>query len=76
VHLSKTYNDARTAGKVRTEEPIILAIDAKRAIEDGIVIGRAGRTVFLTLEVPAEYLSKAEPPEVIEETEEILPENQ
>jgi len=76
VHLSKTYNDARTAGKVRTEEPIILAIDAKKAIEDGIVIGRAGRTVFLTLEIPAEYLSRAQEPEVIEETEEILPENQ
>ena len=76
VHLSKTYNDARTAGKVRTEEPIILAIDAKKAMEDGIIIGRAGRTVFLTLEIPAEYLHKAELPEVIEETEEILPENQ
>ncbi len=76
VHLSKTYNDARTAGKVRTEEPIILAIDAKKAIEDGIVIQRAGRTVFLTLEIPAPYLRKAELPEVVEETEEILPENQ
>ena len=59
-----------------SQTTIILAIDAKRAIEDGIVIGRAGRTVFLTLEIPAEYLRKAEEPEVIEETEEILPENQ
>ncbi len=36
VHLSKTYNDAVTAGKVRTETPIILAVDAKGAIESGM----------------------------------------
>jgi len=62
VHLSKTYNDALSAGKVRTGEPIILEIDAKRAIEEGIVIGQAGRTVFLAPAIPSECLSKAEPP--------------
>jgi putative RNA 2'-phosphotransferase len=62
VHLSKTYNDALSAGKVRTGEPIILEIDAKGAIEEGITIGQAGRTVFLASEIPAECLSKAEPP--------------
>jgi putative RNA 2'-phosphotransferase len=72
VHLSKTYDDARKAGLVRTESPIILEINAQRAIGDGLMIGRAGRTVFLTLEVPAEYLKKAE---VEEETEEILPQD-
>ncbi|MGD0818571.1 MAG: RNA 2'-phosphotransferase [Methanomassiliicoccales archaeon] len=62
VHLSKTYNDALSAGKVRTGEPIILEIDAKRAVEEGIVIGQAGRTVFLAPEIPSECLRKAEPP--------------
>jgi putative RNA 2'-phosphotransferase len=62
VHLSKTYDDALSAGKVRTREPIILEIDAKRAIEDGIVIGQAGRTVFLAPEIPADCLSRAEAP--------------
>lgn len=62
VHLSKTYNDALSAGKVRTGEPIILEIDAKGAIADGFSIGQAGRTVFLATEIPAECLSKAEPP--------------
>jgi putative RNA 2'-phosphotransferase len=62
VHLSKTYEDALCAGKVRTGEPIILEIDAKKAIEEGIVIGQAGRTVFLAPEIPAECLSKAEVP--------------
>jgi putative RNA 2'-phosphotransferase len=72
VHLSKTYDDARRAGLVRTDSPIILEIDAQTAISDGLVIGRAGRTVYLVQEMPAEYLKKAE---VIEETEEILPQD-
>ncbi len=62
VHLSKTYNDALSAGKVRTVEPVILEIDAKRAIDEGIVIGQAGRTVFLAPEIPSECLRKAEAP--------------
>lgn len=62
VHLSKTYYDALSAGRVRTGEPVILEIDAKRAVEDGIIIGQAGRTVFLANEIPADCLSKAEAP--------------
>ena len=67
VHLSKTYGDAVTAGKVRTESPIILAVDSKKAIEAGNIIQRAGRTVFLVREIPAEYLKRAEEPPVEEE---------
>ncbi len=72
VHLSKTYQDAMNAGQVRTPNPVILEIDTKKAIADGIVIGRAGRTVFLTTEVPPQYLKRAATPE--EQTEEIVPE--
>ncbi len=70
VHLSKTYQDAMSAGKVRVEDPVILEIDAKKAVEEGIVIQRAGRTVFLTDEVPPQFLKKAATPE--EQTEEII----
>jgi putative RNA 2'-phosphotransferase len=63
VHLSKTYGDAMSAGRVRTEEPVILAIDTETAIEDGHVIQRAGKTVYLTESVPPEYLARAEIPE-------------
>jgi putative RNA 2'-phosphotransferase len=59
VHLSKTAEDARAAGAVRTPEPIILEVDAKRAREEGIVIMRAGKTVYLVNQVPAEYLRRA-----------------
>ncbi len=60
VHLSKTAEDARAAGMVRTPSPTLLEIDAKRARADGIVIKRAGKTVFLVDQVPAEYLARFE----------------
>lgn len=68
VHLSKTYQDALNAGKVRTESPIILEIDAQAAMDSGIVIQQAGRTVYLAPEIPCNYLIRAEVP-VIEEEE-------
>ena len=62
VHLSRTAGDAKAAGMVRTPEPVILSIDTVRARADGIVIMKAGKTVFLTDQVPAIYLSRhAEP---------------
>ncbi len=60
VHLSRTYQDALIAGKVRVESPIILEVNATAAIQAGNVISQAGRTVFLTHEVPPEFLSKKE----------------
>jgi putative RNA 2'-phosphotransferase len=61
VHLSKTYNDAFSAGSVRTNAPVILAVDTKKAVEDGLEIQKAGKTVFLVREVPPEYLKRAAP---------------
>lgn len=60
VHLSKTIGDAVNAGRVRTPEPIILEVDSKMAAEDGIVIQKAGRTVYLTNDVPPHYLKRIE----------------
>lgn len=57
VHLSKTAHDADSAGRYRMPEPTILKVEAKRAIDAGIVIGQAGKTVFVCDEVPPEYLS-------------------
>jgi len=77
VHLSKTYQDAKNAGSVRTAAPIILEIDAAKAQASGLVIQKAGKTVYLADSVPAEFLSRAEiPPEpVVEEESEVLEEN-
>lgn len=62
VHLSRTAEDARAAGAVRTPEPVILEVDASRARTDGIKIMQAGKTVFLVDQVPAEYLKRIETP--------------
>jgi putative RNA 2'-phosphotransferase len=60
VHLSLTPENALTAGSHRTEKPVILRIDAKKAIKKGVEIMRAGPTVFITKEIPAPFLSKHE----------------
>ena len=75
VHLSKTYNDATNAGKVRTPNPVILEVDTVKAIASGLVIQKAGKTVYLAESVPSEFLAKAEAPPAPEEESEVLPEH-
>jgi putative RNA 2'-phosphotransferase len=58
VHLSKTIEDAITAGLCRVEHPVILEIDAEKARSEGIVIKQAGKTVYLVDDMPAKYLTK------------------
>ncbi|HXY47577.1 MAG TPA: RNA 2'-phosphotransferase [Thermoplasmata archaeon] len=60
VHLSKTAEDARAAGSVRTPDPVILEVDAERAREAGIVIKQAGKTVYLVDQVPPSFLRRLE----------------
>ena len=69
VHLSKTYEDAEIAGKHRVENPIILEIDAKGAIEKGAVIKRAGSTVFITKDIEHGFIIKVPEQPPIKETE-------
>lgn len=60
VHLSGTYEKAMEAGKVRTEDPLILKIDGKKAKKDGIKIYHAGTDVYLTDSIDGKYISKIE----------------
>jgi len=60
VHLSGTFNAALEAGRVRIQVPVIIEIDAKEARTSGIVIKKAGKTVYLTTEVPPEYLKRSD----------------
>ena len=60
VHLSRSYENALAAGLRRAESPIILKVDSYQARMDGILIQQAGKTVFITDEVPAQYLSRAD----------------
>jgi putative RNA 2'-phosphotransferase len=71
VHLSGSIEKAIEAGKVRTEEPLILRIDGKKAKENGVMIYHAGKDVYVTERIEATYLSKAEvPPSVSADAEE------
>ena len=60
VHLSGTFNAALEAGRVRIQVPVIVEIDAKTARGAGVVIKKAGKTVYLTKEVPPEFLRRSE----------------
>lgn len=61
VHLSKTWDDAYEAGTHREgPDPIILRIDAEQALNNGIIIQRAGKTVFTVEEIPPEFISLAD----------------
>ncbi len=57
VHLSKTWNDAYEAGIHREgPDPVIIRIDAEQALNNGIIIQRAGKTVFTVEEIPSDFL--------------------
>jgi putative RNA 2'-phosphotransferase len=71
VHLSGTIEKAIEAGKVRTEEPLILKIDGAKAKKDGIKIYHAGDEVYITDSIDAKYISKINPSDIkkVEEKE-------
>ncbi len=66
VHLSRSYQNAWEAGSHRGEEkdPVILVIDAEAAQDNGIIIQRAGNTVFTVEEIPSDFLSVADVEEI------------
>ncbi len=65
VHLSKTAADAYNAGTVRTDKPAIIEIEASAMVKENAVIQRAGKTVFITKEVPSKYLRRMSDEEII-----------
>jgi putative RNA 2'-phosphotransferase len=60
VHLSGSFKKAVEAGKVRTEEPLIIRIDGKKARKEEVKIYRAGYDVYVTDRLDPKYLSKYE----------------
>jgi putative RNA 2'-phosphotransferase len=58
VHLSGSIEKALEAGRVRTDEPLLLKIDGKKAKKDGIKIYHAGKDVYITDSIDAKYISK------------------
>jgi len=64
VHLSGSIDKAFEAGSVRSDNPLILKIDGKKAKKDGIKIYKAGKDVYITESVDAKYISKVEQKEI------------
>jgi len=60
VHLSGSIEKAIEAGRVRTDDPLILFIDGEKAREDGIKIYHAGKEVYITDSIDAKYISKVD----------------
>ncbi len=60
VHLSGTFGAALEAGRVHIQTPVIVEVDAQRARAAGVVIKKAGKSVYLTVEVPPEYIQRSE----------------
>jgi putative RNA 2'-phosphotransferase len=64
VHLSGSIEKAIEAGKIRTEEPLIIKVDGKKAKKDGLKIYRASPDVFITDGIDAKYISKVKESEI------------
>ena len=64
VHLSGSLEKAVEAGRVRTEEPLILKIDGVKARKDGVNIYHAGKDVYVADEIDAKYISKVDESEI------------
>lgn len=58
VHLSGSIEKAMEAGKIRTENPVILKIDAKDARKDGVKIYKAGKEVYIADSISKKYISE------------------
>ncbi len=76
VHLSGTYESAVEAGAVRSENPVILKVDAEQALDEGETIMRAGKEVYISKEIAPEYLSKNEEQPTQEEIDEYTEERE
>lgn len=64
VHLSGSIEKAIEAGRVRTEEPLIIKVDGKKAKKDGLKIYHAGADVYITDGIDAKYISKVKETEI------------
>lgn len=58
VHLSTTIEKSKEVASIRTDTPIVLEIDAKKAREDGIRIVKANDLIALAEEIPAKYIKR------------------
>ncbi|MGC8663234.1 MAG: RNA 2'-phosphotransferase [Thermoplasmata archaeon] len=59
IHLSKTYEEAYIAGRHRSEDPLVLEINVKKAQEEGVEFHRATKTIYISKDIPPQFIKKA-----------------
>ena len=57
VHLSKTIEDAIEVGRRKTKKPIILQIDAGKALREGIRVEKATDKIYVSEHIPEKFIS-------------------
>lgn len=57
VHLSTSAEKAKEVAGIHTEDPVLLAINAEEARNDGVIMLAATDNIVLSEEIPAKYLS-------------------
>ncbi|BAB59338.1 hypothetical protein [Thermoplasma volcanium GSS1] len=65
IHLSGTYRKSFVSGLYHIDDPLVLAVNARSMIENGIDIFRSNDDIYLTKQVPPEYITIAEKEEVV-----------
>ena len=56
VHLSTTLEKSEEVARLRTDEPIILEVDAKKARENGVRLIKVNEHIVLAKEIPPQYI--------------------
>jgi len=56
VHLSMTVEEAKIVGRRKSQDPVVLKIDAQKASQAGLAFWKEGK-VFLTRKVAPQYIS-------------------
>lgn len=60
VHFSADIEGDTEAAKRRTPKPVILEIDARQAVEEGIKIEKASEKVFIVDYIPRKFIKRIE----------------
>ncbi len=58
VHLSTSIEKGMEVAMLRTDNPVIIEIDAKKAKEDGLRIIKANKFIALAEEIPSKYIRR------------------
>jgi len=58
VHLSTTLEKSEEVARLRTDEPIILEVDARKARSGGVRFIKVNEHIVLAKEIPPEYIKR------------------